>query len=58
MNALLTRIFAHWKTTAGALLAMASIVVGAFTQTGSTQKGFIIAGIVITGFTGLLAKDS
>lgn len=58
MNALLTRILLNWKTTVGGLLAIAAVIVGAFATNGYTGKELEVAGAIITGLTGLLAKDS
>lgn len=58
MDSLLNRILANWKTTATGILSVASICVGAFVASGSTGKDFVIAGTIIAGLTGLLAKDA
>lgn len=58
MNTLLDRVLINWKTTAGGILAVAAVIVGAFVTNGGTSKGFSIAGAIIAGLIGLLSKDA
>lgn len=54
---MLDRILNNWKTTAAGLLAVASVVLGAFVANGYTGKEFEVAGSIIAGLGLLLAKD-
>lgn len=58
MSALIDRFLKNWKTTCGGLLAVAAVCVGAFVQSGYTGHALQLAGAIIAGLTGLLAKDS
>lgn len=57
MTALLDRIVANWKTTAGGVLTVAGIVFASLTSNGSTQHWVLVASAIVGGLTAALAKD-
>lgn len=58
MNAILNRVANHWKTTCGALLSIAGVVVSAVQTNSPDQKWTLTATAIVAGLTGLLAKDN
>lgn len=57
MDALLDRLVANWKTTAGGVLAIAGVIVSSLTTGYPSMKWCPIATAIVAGLTGLLAKD-
>ena len=57
MNQLIERMAKNWKTTCGALLSIAGVVVSAVQTNSPDQKWTLTATAIVAGLTGLLARD-
>lgn len=57
MNSILDRIFAHWKTSASGLLAVAGIVFLSLNQTYPGRRWVALGISIVAGLNGLMAKD-